>query len=98
MIKHIVMFSFTDKVNDGNREEVKGIITDSVNKMKNAGIDGLLKMEPIFNITGNTPDLGLYCEFESVEALNGYQTHPDHERHKTVTKDYCKDRIVFDWE
>ena len=98
MIKHIVMFSFTDKVNDENIEEIKKIIADSVNTMANAGIPGLLKMDAIFNLTENMPDVGLYCEFENMEALNAYQTHPDHERHKALTKDYCKDRIVFDWE
>ena len=98
MIKHIVMFRFTDKVNDGNREEIKNIISQSAKSMAESGIEGLIKMETIFNMVEGMPDVGLYCEFESKEALDAYQTHPQHERHKALTKDYCKDRVVFDWE
>jgi hypothetical protein len=44
------------------------------------------------------PDVGLYGEFESKEALEAYQIHPEHVRHKDLTKDYCRDRVVFEWE
>ena len=46
MIKHIVMFRFTDKVNDGNREEIKNIISKSVKTMAESGIEGLIKWRP----------------------------------------------------
>lgn len=98
MVKHLVMFYFTDKVNDNNREEVKKIISQSVKTMAESDIKGLIKMEPAFNIVKGMPEVGLYCEFESVEDLNAYQTHPQHERHKALTKDYCRDRVAFDWE
>ena len=44
------------------------------------------------------PEVGLYGEFENDEALRNYQSHPEHKRHVELTKDFCKDRIVFDWE
>ena len=94
MIKHIVMFYFTDRVNDENREEVTALISDSVRRMASADIKGLIRMEPVRNM----PDIGLYCEFDSMDDLDAYQTHPEHERHKALAKDYCKDRIVIDWE
>ena len=98
MIKHIVMFYFTDRVNDENREEVTALISDSVRRMASADIKGLIRMEPVRNMAEGMPDIGLYCEFESPDDLNAYQTHPEHERHKALAKDYCRDRIVIDWE
>ena len=97
MIKHIVMFYFTDRVNDENREEVTALISGSVRRMASADIKGLIRMEPVSNMA-NGPDIGLYCEFESSDDLDAYQTHPEHERHKALAKDYCNDRIVIDWE
>ena len=38
MIKHLVMFYFTDKVTDENRDESKRLIADSVKKIKDADI------------------------------------------------------------
>ena len=55
-------------------------------------------MEPVRNMAEGMPDIGLYCEFDSMDDLNAYQTHPEHIRHKELTKDYCRDRIVIDWE
>ncbi len=97
MIKHLVMFYFTDKVTDKNRGEIARLISDSVKRMAQADIKGLIRMEPVSNMA-NGPDIGLYCEFESPDDLNAYQTHPEHIRHKELTKDYCRDRIVIDWE
>ena len=41
MIKHLVMFYFTDKVTDENRDESKRLIADSVKKIKDADIKGV---------------------------------------------------------
>ena len=98
MIKHLVMFYFTDKVTDKNRGEIARLISDSVKRMAQADIKGLIRMEPVRNMAEGMPDIGLYCEFESPDDLNAYQTHPEHERHKALAKDYCRDRIVIDWE
>ena len=98
MIKHIVMFYFTDKVTDSNRNEIKNMISDSVERIKSAGIKGVIKMETVFNIVAGMPDVGLYGEFEDKQALEAYQTHPEHIRHKNITKDYCRDRIAVEWE
>ena len=97
MIKHLVMFYFTDNVNDKNRGEIARLISDSVKRMAQADIKGLIRMEPVSNMA-NGPDIGLYCEFESPDDLDAYQTNPEHERHKALAKDYCRDRIVIDWE
>lgn len=98
MVKHIAAFYFSDIVNDSNCEEVKEKIIESVEKMKKANIPGVIKMEAIFNIAPDMPDFGIYSEFESEEALNNYQLHPDHLRHKNDTKDFSKGRVVFDWK
>ncbi len=97
MIRHMVMFYFTDLVNDENREQIKKLIKESVEKIKEAEIKGVIKLETVFNIVQGMPDVGLYGEFEDETALNEYQTHKEHIRHKELTKDFCKDRIVFDW-
>ena len=98
MIKHIVMFYFTGKVTEENQDEIKQMIAESVNKIKAADLEGVIKLEPVFNIVKGMPDVGLYGEFESKEALEAYQIHPEHVRHKDLTKDYCRDRVVFEWE
>ena len=98
MIKHLVMFYFTDKVNDENRDEIKRLIADSVKKIKDADIKGVSELKAVFNIADGMPEVGLYGEFENDEALRNYQSHPEHKRHIELTKDLCKDRTVFDWE
>ena len=95
MIKHIVMFYFTDKVTEENQDDIKQMIAESVNKIKAADLEGHLlrpSREP-----SHQPEL-LHDRLGSPSPHRSHQIHPEHVRHKDLTKDYCRDRVVFEWE
>ncbi len=43
-------------------------------------------------------DIALYSEFDSLEALEAYQVHPDHIAFKELVTQLCTDRVVIDYE
>ena len=73
MIKHLVMFYFTDKVTDENRDEIKRLIADSVKKIKDSDIKGVSELKAVFNIVDGMPEVGLYGEFEKLSKSSRTQ-------------------------
>ncbi len=79
MIKHIVMWSFADHAEGTdkatNLETARARLSDL-----SGLVPGMHAFEPVIAQPGLecTYDLVLYSEFDTVEALKAYATHPDH--------------------
>lgn len=98
MIKHMVAFYFADSMNEKDREEAKTVIIDAIDRIRNAKIPGVLRLDAVFNTVEGMPEYGMYGEYEDEKALEAYQIHPEHLRLKELSKDFCKSRIVIDWK
>lgn len=79
MIKHIVMWKLKDYAEGADRAANAARMKEQL--LACAGIvPGILKLEVGLAETGleATYDVVLYSEFESREALDAYQSHPQH--------------------
>jgi hypothetical protein len=63
-------------------------------------IPGLLKVETGIDLlrTGDSVDVCLYTEFESMAALEAYNPHPAHKEIIAFLKDVRYERRVIDYE
>lgn len=82
MIKHIVFFGIADGVDGKSKAE-------SAAEIK-AELEGLIELVPVLrkievglnavDAPQDNFDLALYTEFDSMDDLNAYQVHPEHQR------------------
>lgn len=82
MIKHIVFFGIAGEYNGVSKSELCTIIKADLEALKPL-IPELISIEVGINHPSAPAvnyDLALYSEFESMEALNAYQLHPEHQR------------------
>lgn len=98
MIKHIVMWSFQETVGEEERRAKKAEIKAGLERL--AGIvPGLISIRVETGaLPGSTHDIGLFCELESREALDGYQVHPEHQKMVAVIKAVTCNRVCLDYE
>ncbi|TCT14675.1 stress responsive alpha/beta barrel protein [Natranaerovirga pectinivora] len=96
MIKHIVMFKFKEE------DKVEHLIKakEMLEALKDR-IDVIKFIEVKFNsqlADENNFDLILDSEFESMEDLNAYQVHEDHQEVVTFIRGVVEGRACIDYE
>ena len=96
MIRHIVLFTLTDKAKQEGLEEVVAKLRASAQNMAKT-IPGLLTVELNINRVQNSPhDLVFYTEFDTVQSLEAYQNHPVHEAHRQSSLEYVSNPEIAD--
>lgn len=94
MIKHIVFWNIRDDENKiDNMKKMQQKLTSLVGV-----VPGLISAEVGFNYNPKGFDVALYSEFESKEALEGYQVHPAHLKVKEFVHSVITERVVSDYE
>jgi malate synthase len=95
VIKHIVMWTFADEDKQANLETVR----DRLAALRDL-VPGILTLEPVIPVEGfeHSFDLVLYSEFESVDALRAYATHPDHVAVGALIRSVATQRVCVDYE
>jgi len=100
MIKHIVFFGLEDSAEGKTKAENAKVIKFELENLIHL-IPELIKVEVGINHPdapqGNY-DLVLYTEFESFEALNTYQEHPQHKRVAAYIGKVKTSRAAVDYE
>ena len=99
MIRHIIMFKFTDVKNDVDRLE-------KAEKMKVLFSPLKSKIEVVqsyeFGInskkTDYSYDVVIISEYKTWEDLNTYIKHPEHQKAISFCKDIKKEKAVVDYE
>lgn len=83
----------------GNPKETNAHLIKERLEALNGQIPGLLKLEVGFDFSKSdmSADLVLYSEFESKEALQGYQDHPLHKAVQAFVRDARTERRVADY-
>ncbi len=99
MIKHIVMFRLKDsaagKSKDENLRELKNMLESLQGK-----IPVLKCLEVGINQgeSSSSSDIGLYSEFDDMQALGNYRNHPEHVKVVEFIDNVCSERRVLDYE
>ena len=99
MIKHIVIWKLKDDADGFSKDENIQRIKKGLEKLT-LTIKEIKKLEVgiNFNQTENAYDIILYSEFNSKDALNTYQVHPDHIKFKEFINNLRTDVRVVDYK
>jgi hypothetical protein len=99
VIKHIVLWKLKDFAEGATKHQnalkAKALLEDMRGK-----IPGMVKLEVGLNFetSDSASDISLYTEFESREALDAYQIHPEHMKVKDFLPHVRNERRVVDYE
>lgn len=97
MIRHILLWKYTDEVKTNHREEEALFqLKQSVDTLKE--IDGLLQVEIDTNLESNAYDLVFYSAFKDMESLNAFKKHPLHLAHAKRCMSLVTGRLGADIE
>jgi len=100
MIKHIVFFGLVESANGKLKAEHALIIKKELENLSNL-IPEIIKIEVGINhpeAPNGNYDIALYSEFESFDALNTYQEHPEHKRVAAYIGTVKTTRAAVDYE
>jgi hypothetical protein len=99
MVKHIVLWRLKDSALGNSKAENARLVKEKLESLRGI-IPGLLKAEVgiDFGTSDQSFDVALYSEFESREALRGYQDHPAHRAVVSFIREVREERYVVDYE
>ena len=97
MIKHIVLWQYTDEVRRTKAEEVTAALRSRFEDLPGK-IDGLTRVELGRTYKDGPYDIVLYCEFTTREAEAAYQVHPLHVSIKELSAPWVTGRAAIDYE
>lgn len=99
MVKHIVLWRLKDFAEGADKASNAGKIKVELEALRGR-IPGLTEIEVGVNFdpSGAAYDLALYSVFESKEALQAYQSHPEHVRVAEFIGRVRSERVVADYE
>ena len=95
MIKHIVMWKVKEGVPDADKLEIKR----QLEALKGV-VPTLIDIEVGIDVLGSeqSKDLVLYSEFASMEDLQAYNGHPEHQKVVDFVKPRVCERHAVDYE
>ena len=99
MIKHIVMWRLKDSADGAGKQENAKKLKKSLEDLKDK-IREIRRIEVGINISGSdaASDVVLYSEFDSMEDLEAYQKHPEHQKIVSFVNEIRSERRVVDYE
>ena len=99
MVKHIVMWKLKDHAHGSTKAVTAELIKSKLESLREK-IPGILKLEVgiDFSATAESADVVLNSEFESRDALDAYQAHPDHKAVMPFIKEARGERRMVDYE
>lgn len=99
MVRHIVFWKFDDQYSEAENRAHAIIIKESLEALKDV-INGVVSIkviiDPLPSGSGDA-DVILDSLFESEEALNHYQVHPEHKKAGSFIRTVLKDRKCIDY-
>ena len=99
MVKHVILWTLKEEYSAEEKANIKKNIKEGLEGLKGK-IPGLLEIKVYIDAleTSNT-DLMLDSTLESIEALKGYASHPDHVFvADTMVRPYTAVRSCLDFE
>ena len=98
MVKHIVLFKLKDEVPEAEKLEAMNNFKKAIEALP-AKIAVIRKVEVGLNINpGETWSIALYSEFDSLDDVKFYATHPDHVAAGKLLAAVKESRACVDYE
>jgi len=99
MVKHIVIWKLKESAHGNTARENALLIKQMLEGLKGI-IPGIITIEVGIDIsrTDMSGDIVLYSEFESKEALDNYQSHPEHKKIMPFILEAREERRIVDYE
>lgn len=97
MVTHIVMWNFLETMSDAEKQEAGKKMKETLEALKDV-IPGILSLKVTINqLPGSNREIMLYGEYESIDALNHYVTHPGHVEAGKYIRSVTCDRACMDF-
>lgn len=98
MVKHIVLWNFNDGMTPAEKkaagEKMKALLEPIREK-----VPGTAQIQVVLNeMDSSNRDVALICAFETAEALQAYQAHPDHVAAGVYIRSVTCNRSCMDYE
>lgn len=98
MVKHIVLWNFNQEMTEDERrkagEKMKALLEPIREK-----VPGAMDIQVVYNeFQSSNRDVALISTFETAEALQAYQTHPDHVAAGGYVRSVTCNRSCMDYE
>lgn len=98
MINHYVFWNFDDSLTKEKKDEAGKKIKELLEAVGKA-VPGVVSLRVLINqLESSNRDIALISRFESVDALNAYQVHPEHVKAGGYIKTVTTNRTCFDFE
>lgn len=97
MVHHIVMWNFTDELNESQREEAGRIIREKLEAAVRVA-EGVCSLQVRTDgFPSGNRDVALLSTFESEEALKAWQVNPAHVEAGVYIRSVTCNRACFDY-
>lgn len=98
MVKHIVLFKLKDEAPADKKLEAMHAFKQAIEALP-AKISVIRKVEVGLNINpGETWSIALYSEFDTLDDVKAYATHPDHVAAGALLVEVRESRACVDYE
>lgn len=98
MVKHIVLFKLKDEVSPAEKQVVMTKFKEAIEALPSK-ISVIRKIEVGLNMNpGETWNIALYSEFDTLEDVKFYATHPDHVAAGKILAETKENRSCVDYE
>ena len=97
MVKHIILWKLKESLSE---EEKAAARAEAKRRLENLNgkIDGMISLKVVTDrLPSSNADMMLDSEFESVEALAGYQVNPLHVEAATFVRSVTEARLCLDF-
>ncbi len=99
MLKHIVMWRLKDEAEGATKAENAQKMKEMLEALP-AKVPGVITLEVGLDVLGaaTSADVCLYSEFDSLDAMNAYQDHPEHQKCVAFIKNIVTERRAVDYD
>ena len=99
MVRHVVLWKFKDNAEGRSRRENMELVKERLEALP-ALIPQIKKLEVTFDVKGSefSSDVMLLTEFDSLEDLETYIVHPDHQKVGPLVRSVAEVRMSHDCE
>lgn len=97
MVKHIILWKLKESLTEEEKTAARAEAKRRLEAL-NGKIDGMISLKVVTDrLPSSNADMMLDSEFETVEALAGYQTNPLHVEAATYVRSVVESRLCLDF-
>ena len=97
MVKHIILWKLKESLTEEEKTAARAEAKRRLEAL-NGRIDGMISLKVVTDrLPSSNADMMLDSEFETVEALAGYQTNPLHVEAATYVRSVVESRLCLDF-